>query len=170
MGEREGGDAKGTAAHTHTPLLLPSLSGAHTFFLRQGTVDRWGDYTVNLLHYEDAAALATAVLSGRGTPPDAAAGWRGRAFIGADGCPITFQDMCDASVDAGIYEGAQRVNFTGAPRSDGGGRGKRLDATATRSVLDWAPTHASFSSFVAAGGRDAYVDDERLGVGGAPHK
>ena len=157
------------AHHTLFPLLCP-FSGAHTFFLRQETVDRWGGYTVNLLHYEDAASLATAVLSGRGSPPDPHAGWRGRAFIGADGCPITFQDMCDAAVDAGIYGDAQRVSFTGAPRSDGGGRGKRLDATATRAALDWAPAHGSFSSFVTAGGRDAYLDDDRLGAGGAPHK
>ena len=35
--------------------------GAHTFFLKAGRVERWGGYTVNLLHYEDAALLAAAV-------------------------------------------------------------------------------------------------------------
>ena len=35
--------------------------GAHTFFLRMGKVPRWGGYTVNLIHYEDAARLAAAV-------------------------------------------------------------------------------------------------------------
>ena len=35
--------------------------GAHTFFLRKGKVPRWGGYTVNLIHYEDAASLAAAV-------------------------------------------------------------------------------------------------------------
>ncbi len=37
--------------------------GAHTFFLRQGQVARWGGYTVNLIHYEDAASLCVAVSS-----------------------------------------------------------------------------------------------------------
>ncbi len=35
--------------------------GAHTFFLRMSKVPRWGGYTVNLIHYEDAARLAAAV-------------------------------------------------------------------------------------------------------------
>ena len=35
--------------------------GAHTFFLRMGKVPRWGGYTVNLIHYEDAARLVAAV-------------------------------------------------------------------------------------------------------------
>jgi hypothetical protein len=37
--------------------------GAHTFFLKQGQVARWGGYTVNLIHYEDAASLCVAVSS-----------------------------------------------------------------------------------------------------------
>ena len=35
--------------------------GAHTFFLKQGQVARWGGYNVNLIHYEDAAGLCVAV-------------------------------------------------------------------------------------------------------------
>ena len=35
--------------------------GAHTFFLKMGKVGRWAGYTVNLIHYEDAAELAAAV-------------------------------------------------------------------------------------------------------------
>lgn len=41
--------------------------GAHTFFLRQGTVARPGSYLVNLLHYEDAASMAVAALAGDGS-------------------------------------------------------------------------------------------------------
>ena len=41
--------------------LYHSLRGAHTFFLRMGEVDRWGGYIINLIHYEDAAALCLAV-------------------------------------------------------------------------------------------------------------
>ncbi len=37
--------------------------GAHTAFLRMGQVPRWGGYTVNLIHYEDAASLTAAVCS-----------------------------------------------------------------------------------------------------------
>ena len=38
--------------------------GAHTFFLKAGEVQRWGGYTVNLIHYEDAASLSATVRPG----------------------------------------------------------------------------------------------------------
>ncbi len=41
--------------------LYHARRGAHTFFLKAGRVERWGGYTVNLLHYEDAALLTAAV-------------------------------------------------------------------------------------------------------------
>ena len=41
--------------------LYHSQRGAHTFFLRAGEVARWGGYVINLIHYEDAAALCLAV-------------------------------------------------------------------------------------------------------------
>lgn len=63
--------------------------GAHTFFLRQGEVQRWGGYTVNLIHYEDAARLCLAVLQGAGSPDGAP--YRGRTFLGCDGSPVTFE-------------------------------------------------------------------------------
>lgn len=162
---------EGGGEHTRrgAPVPDPPLphSGAHTFFMKAGTVARDGGYVVNLLHYEDAAALAAAVLSGAGTPPDPALGWRSRAFIGADGVPVTFAAMCDAAVGSGVYgEGAKRVEFSGAP---GASAGKRLLPLETRKLLHWAPKYASFASFVAGGGRDAYTDDERLSAAGAPH-
>jgi hypothetical protein len=135
--------------------------------MKAGTVARDGGYVVNLLHYEDAAALATAVLSGSGSPPDPALGWRSRAFIGADGVPVTFQAMCDAAVASGVYgAGQEKVSFTGAP---GGSAGKRLLPQETRELSGWSPKYESFAAFVAAGGRDAYGDDARLGAAGAPH-
>ena len=35
--------------------------GAHTHFLRMGKVERWGGAQLNLLHYDDAAALCMSV-------------------------------------------------------------------------------------------------------------
>ena len=52
--------------------LYHRTRGAHTFFLKQGTVQRPGSYMVNLIHYEDAARLCAAVLGGEG--PGAAGG------------------------------------------------------------------------------------------------
>ena len=40
---------------------IASGRGPHTFFVKQGQVLRWPGYTVNMLHYEDAASLCYAV-------------------------------------------------------------------------------------------------------------
>lgn len=157
--------------------LYHAQRGAHTFFLRMGTVDRWGGYTVNLLHYEDAASLAEAVLSGAGlssgssgstAPPSS---WRSRAFLGTDGAPITFQDMCDAAVASGVYKTSSPVKFT-ADKAPATSRGKLMSNAATREALGgaWSPKYSSFEVFVASGAVDVYAADERLGGGvGAAH-
>ena len=59
FGERAALDAGGCVVRLVG--LYHSLRGAHTFFLRAGQVDRWGGYTINLIHYEDAASLCLAV-------------------------------------------------------------------------------------------------------------
>lgn len=66
--------------------LYHAQRGAHTYFLKVGQVPRPGDNIVNLLHYEDAARLAVAVLAGQGQGP-----YRGRVFMGCDNHPITFR-------------------------------------------------------------------------------
>lgn len=74
----------------HPPA--PPCRGAHTFFLREKEVPRWGGYTVNLIHYEDAAALCLAVLRGAGAEDGQQ--YKGRTFLGCDGAPITFEVSC----------------------------------------------------------------------------
>ena len=63
--------------------LYHSLRGAHTFFLRAGQIDRWGGYTINLIHYEDAASLCLAV---RRDALSASRYFRARAFRVHSGC------------------------------------------------------------------------------------
>jgi len=136
--------------------------GAHTFFLRQGTVARPGSYLVNLLHYEDAASMAVAALAGDGS---GGKGYRGKLFLGADGVPVTFRDMMDATLRSGKFQG--QVTFTEADEPQ---RGKRVSNRATREQLGWAPKYASFASFMDAGGDDAYNrDPEGLGSLGLRH-
>lgn len=45
----------------HCMMLYLLYRGPHTFFLKQGKVQRWPGYLVNLIHYEDAARLCHAV-------------------------------------------------------------------------------------------------------------
>ncbi len=92
-----------TTAHEQLPPAAPQLHdvpfpsatctphrtrrGAHTFFLRQGEVARWGGYTVNLIHYEDAAELCLAVLQASGEGGGAGcSGKAGRACMADLSC------------------------------------------------------------------------------------
>ncbi|KAK9902760.1 hypothetical protein WJX75_005123 [Coccomyxa subellipsoidea] len=129
--------------------LYHAQRGAHTFFLKMGKVGRWAGYTVNLIHYEDAAELAAAILRGDGSSEF----YRGRVFLGADGAPLTFQEMMDATIASGAYEGA--VEFTGSENSV---KGKLLNNSATRGDLQWSPRYSSYQAFMAAGARDWYTD------------
>jgi nucleoside-diphosphate-sugar epimerase len=138
--------------------LYHRARGAHTFFLKAGRLERWGGYTVNLLHYEDAAALALAALAARA---------RGGTFLGCDGAPVTFENMMAAVARSGELAG--EVMFVGAPGAPGaGGRGKLLSCAATREALGWAPKYPSFAQFFAAGARDWYFEHEAAPAG-APH-
>lgn len=68
------------------------------------------------------------------------------------------QEMMNAVEASGAYEGA--VEFTGAP---GASSGKRMDNSATRNALGWAPRYASFGEFAAAGARDFYSSEAWAG-------
>jgi nucleoside-diphosphate-sugar epimerase len=141
--------------------LYHAARGPHTFFLRQGTVERYAGYTVNMLHYEDAARLAVAALRSDGAAAaaaageqPAAAGRRGHIYVGCDGVPLTFREMVDACLESGQFTG--EVTFTGATPSGPSGLGKRVANDATRAALGWEPKYPSFREFFMAGGRDYY--------------
>jgi len=136
--------------------LYHAQRGPHTFFIRQGEVARYGGYTVNMLHYEDAAGMAAAVLRGDGAPADTGA-WRGRVFVGTDGHPLTFQEMVDACFASGVFSGS--VKFTGPVPPAGTGMGKRVNNDVTRELLGgWKPKYSSFVNFfVTTKGTDFYT-------------
>lgn len=139
--------------------------GPHTFFIKQGEVARYGGYTVNMLHYEDAARLALAILRGDGNSSNA---YRGQIFVGTDGHPLTFTDMVDACFASGLF-GSGSVKFTGTPET--GGLGKVVSNESTRQQLGgWKPKYESFKSFFFEnGGKDYYNSGAKTAVG-APHQ
>ena len=59
---------------------------------------------------------------------------------------------------SGAYEGA--VEFTGAP---GASSVKRMDNSATRKTLGWAPRYPTFTGFIAAGACDFYCSQAWVG-------
>lgn len=130
--------------------LYHAQRGAHTFFLKQGQVERWGGYTVNLLHYEDAASITAAILRGEGAADGT---YRGRAFLGCDNHPITFQAMMAACASSPVY-GNKATTFT---LPEGPSKGKRVFNDETRRQLHWQPKYESFEKFVADGAKDWYT-------------
>lgn len=145
--------------------LYHKTRGAHTFFLKQGEVARWGGAIINLIHYEDAAGLAYAVLSGSGNADNAP--YRGRAFLGCDDQPTTFQDMMDVIAESGVLPG--KVTFTGPA---GPSQGKRTKNEATRQQLQWQPKYKNIGEFFKGSGKgeDWYSMSSSGAVPtGAPH-
>lgn len=133
--------------------LYHAARGPHTFFIKMGEVPRYGGYVVNMLHYEDAARMAFAILKGQGKPDGE--NFRGQIFVGTDGHPLTFQDMTDACFASGLF-GDGSVKFTGTPES-GGGKGKVVDNEYSKQQLGgWKPKYDSFKQFFKDGGKDYY--------------
>ncbi|GIL82117.1 hypothetical protein Vretimale_7121 [Volvox reticuliferus] len=132
--------------------LYHANRGAHTYFIKVGTVPRPGAYVVNLLHYEDAAGMGAAILRGDGSGP-----FRGRVFLGADGNPVTFEDMVESCFNSGVFP-RTAVTFTGSlPEGVSSGRGKLVANETSRNALGgWRPRYPSFVEFMAAGGKDFY--------------
>jgi nucleoside-diphosphate-sugar epimerase len=161
--------------------LYHATRGPHSFFFKVGEVPRYGGYTVNMLHYEDAASLAVAILKGDGCGGGGGEGggsgassssfYRGEVFLGCDNHPLTFDEMVRACESSGLpaYQPPGRVKFTALepPAETKAGRGKRAANDATRRRLGgWQPKYESFAQFFApaskggAGGQDWYGSAE----------
>ncbi|XP_072954301.1 uncharacterized protein [Typha angustifolia] len=114
--------------------LYKADRGAHVFWLRKGTVDSRPDHIVNLIHYEDAASLLTAIMKKK---------VRGRIFLGCDNHPLSRQEMMDCVNQSGKFS----TKFQGFTGTDGP-LGKRMNNSKTRAEIGWQPKYASFPEFL----------------------
>ncbi|XP_014507665.1 uncharacterized protein LOC106767317 isoform X1 [Vigna radiata var. radiata] len=108
--------------------------GAHNYYLEKGTVDSRPDHILNLIHYEDAASLAVAILKKK---------FRGQIFLGCDNHPLSRQQMMDLVNESGKFN-KKFDKFTGTDDP----LGKRLNNTKTRQVVGWEPKYPSFAGFL----------------------
>ncbi|GJN41416.1 hypothetical protein PR202_gn00788 [Eleusine coracana subsp. coracana] len=108
--------------------------GAHTFWLRKGTLDSRPDHIVNQIHYEDAASLAIAIMKKRP---------RGRIFLGCDNKPLSRQEIMDSVNKSGKFD----TKFEGFTGTDGP-LGKRMENSKTRDEIGWEPKYPSFTEFL----------------------
>ncbi|XP_010551053.1 PREDICTED: uncharacterized protein LOC104821766 [Tarenaya hassleriana] len=124
--------------HGGTVLRLAGLytadRGAHTYWLSKGTVDARPDHILNLIHYEDAASLAVAIMKKKP---------RGRIFVGCDNHPLSRQEVMDLVAQSGKYDKKFEA-FT----SNNGPLGKKMNNSKTRAEIGWEPKYPSFAHFL----------------------
>ncbi|KAJ0262341.1 hypothetical protein HA466_0052910 [Hirschfeldia incana] len=108
------------------------LAGLYISFLE--TVDARPDHILNLIHYEDAASLAVAIMKKK-------AG--GRIFLGCDNHPLSRQEVMDLMDQSGKYD-KKFKGFT----STSGPLGKKLNNSRTRKEIGWEPKYPSFAQFL----------------------
>lgn len=114
--------------------LYKADRGAHTYWLGKRTVDVRPDHILNLIHYEDAACLAVAILKKK---------FCGRIFLGCDNHPLTRQEIMDLVNKSGKYnQKFERFTGTSDPL------GKKLSNSKTRAELGWEPKYPSFAQFL----------------------
>lgn len=114
--------------------LYKADRGAHNYYLEKGIVDSRPDHILNLIHYEDAASLAVAILKKI---------FRGQIFLGCDGHPLSRQEMMDLVNKSGKFS-KEFDKFTGTNDP----LGKRLNNTRTRQLIGWEPKYPSFARFL----------------------
>lgn len=114
--------------------LYKADRGAHSYWLEKGTIEMRPDHILNLIHYEDAASLAVAILKKK---------FRGRIFLGCDNHPLSRQEVMDLVTKSGKFS-KKFEGFTGT--SDP--LGKRLNNSKTREEVGWEPKYPSFADFL----------------------
>lgn len=108
--------------------------GGHMRFVGQPSMGMPRQLVINMVHYDDAAA---AVVAAARLPPGAPTDVSGSPFVVTDGVPLTVEELVTATLAHTAFVGTP----TPALPVDTGVGGKRIDTTATRNALSWAPVH-----------------------------
>ncbi|KAL0862424.1 hypothetical protein Bca101_041542 [Brassica carinata] len=132
------------APPSQSPDYAAELRGAHNYWLNKETVDARPDHILNLIHYEDAASLAVAIMKKK-------AG--GRIFLGCDNLPLSRQEVMDLMDQSGKFD-KKFKGFTSEFLSvidetcTSGPLGKKLNNSKTRAEIGWEPKYPSFAQFL----------------------
>jgi len=125
--------------------LYHSTRGAHTYFMKAGTIDSRPDALVNCIHYEDAADLVVKVLLREDTSKN--------IFLGCDGEPITREDVAICALESGCFDLTNNDNSNTHSKptftKTDGPLGRRMTCERTMRELFWRPKYESFRDFFA---------------------
>ena len=103
--------------------------------MKTGTVKGAADGTLNMLHYDDAAAAGLLAM---------ASPLRGQVYVVSDDQPVTRREICEASLESGLFPDASMPSFA----AESGPPAKRTNSASTRSRLGWQPRYRNFQSFM----------------------
>lgn len=143
--------------------LYDAQRGPHSYWLRQGSVEGSAEGTLNMLHYEDAAAICIRALltdvPGSNIETSIYSNSNRQSlvlenqniFLAADDTPISRIDVCRAAVASKQFGELPLPTFATAT----GPPGKVCDDSWTRARLCWRPVHRTFAYFMRKlGGSD----------------
>ena len=133
--------------------LYHSWRGPHTFWMQAGESKTNPNAVVNMIHYEDAASLAVAILKGDGIDGY----YRAREFVGVEDQSASRKDMMDAVARCARYEG-KGCTFTGDAN---GSVGKIMRMKNTKEMVGdfWQPKYnKGFVAFMDDGDNDTFAD------------
>lgn len=130
--------------------------GAHSFWLKRGSVNGAPDGLLNLVHYRDAAKAVVAILKA-GPEVEAVEKKEGRTYLASAGQPISRREVCDVALKHPKF-----TEFDPPVYGDGAAsKNRTYDNSWTRQTLSWKPEFESFDEFMEA---DANRCQETAGV------
>ncbi|KAK8956455.1 hypothetical protein KSP40_PGU009881 [Platanthera guangdongensis] len=122
--------------------LYKADRGAHIYALKKGVIEAHPDHILNLIHYEDAASLAIAIMK---------TNLRGRVFLGCDNNYISWRELMDCVNQSEKYSN-KILAFTGTAELNGHNLGKKMNNSRTRVEIGWNPKYPSFPLFLGLPG------------------
>jgi len=148
--------------------LYGDIRGPHSYWLRDKTkkakeggeedeadpnmVSGAADGLLNMLHYDDAAACALAVIN---------KGKRGEVYLACDGKPISRREICEAALSSGQFSPPEYMSSTPPFQSEIGGAemSKLCNCDWTRRALSWQPRYSDFGSYMRRMGKGERLED-----------
>ena len=155
--------------------LYNAQRGPHTYWLRAGTVEGNEDAMVNMLHYEDAAAVCVAALVAGVTGcnidsniysnsnKDSLLLQNQNIFLAADDAPVSRLDICTAALASRQFPEGKMPVFG----SKQGPPGKLVDCSWTREKLGWRPKYPSFNGYMRRLGGEEVAEPQPKAAAGA---
>lgn len=135
--------------------LYTNSRGAHSYWLRAGTVKGFAKGKLNLVHYEDAARAVVQALT---ISSDELSKWSKRPFLAVALESVSREDMCNCALKHPLFKDYQFPQFADPDNTTASRVERTFNNDWTRRVLQWTPQWKSFAEFMK---EDARICEQR---------